>query len=299
MPTDVSAKLVMQLRSSTGLPMMKCKEALESNGGDFEKAVEWLRKKGLETAAKKADRAMKEGRIAIKTSRDQRTAAMVLVACETEPVSNTPEFLGLVDDLCDAALASAADSSDLSVDGLLAQPLESRRETADLVLKQMVAKIGENIALRRAARLHTKDGRLSTYLHYNAKTGVLLELAGPAAALGSPALEAFVTALRLHVASQKPVALSKKDVAQATVDKELEIYREQAKQDPKMAGKPAAVVERIVLGKLDRFFADKCLLEQAWIHDDQQTVAQALEAASKAAGGAVSIRRFALFQVGA
>ena len=299
MPTDVSAKLVMQLRSSTGLPMMKCKEALETNGGDFEKAVEWLRKKGLETAAKKADRAMKEGRVAIKTSADGKVAAMIQIACETEPVSNTPEFLGLVDDLADAALASSADSTDLAVGAVLAQPLEDRPDTADVVIKHMVAKIGENIALQRAARLHTRGGRLATYLHHNAKTGVLVEVEGPTAALSSEAADAFLKDVRLQIASSKPAGLSKVDVPQGVVDKELEIYREQAKQDPKMAGKPAPVVEKIVLGKLDKFFAERCLLEQAWIHDDKLSVADALEAAGAKAGGALSIRRFALFQVGA
>jgi elongation factor Ts len=295
---EVSAKAVMQLRAATGLPMMKCKEALEATGGDFEKAVEHLRKQGLETAAKKADRAMKEGRVAIKTTADGKTAAMVLVGCETEPVSQNAEFLGLVDDLTDAVLVSSADSTDVPVQGVLAQPLERHRESADLVIRQFVARIGENIALRRAARLRTRDGRIATYLHYNAKTGVLIEVVGAAEALSSAGIEAFLKDLRLHVASAKPVALSRDEVPREVVEKELEIYREQAKQDPKTAGKPAQVVEKIVAGRLERFFGERCLLAQPWIHDDKQTVAQALQAASPK-GSAVSIRRFALFVVGA
>jgi elongation factor Ts len=295
---EVSAKLVMQLRASTGLPMMKCKEALEATGGDLEKAVDHLRKQGLETAAKKADRTMKEGRVAIKTTPDGRSAAMVLVGCETEPVSQTPDMLGLVDDLADAALSSGVDSADVPLDSLLSLPLQSRGETADLVIKHLVARIGENIALRRAARFHTRDGRLTTYVHFNSKLGVLVELGGPAEALGSAGIDAFATDLRLHIASNKPIALSKDEVPKALVEKELEIYRDQAKQDPKTAGKPPQVVEKIVAGRLERFFGERCLLAQPWVKDDKQSVAQALEAASPK-GAAVSIRRFALFQVGA
>src|SRR5688572_29456387 len=168
MPTaEVSAKAVMQLRAATGLPMMKCKEALEATGGDFEKAVDHLRKQGLETAAKKADRAMKEGRVAIKTTPDGKAAGMVAVGCETEPVANTPDFLGLADDLADAALASGVDSVDVPLSSILSLPLERHAETADVVIKQLVARIGENIALRRAARLRSPDGRIVTYLHHN------------------------------------------------------------------------------------------------------------------------------------
>jgi elongation factor Ts len=294
---EVSAKLVMQLRAATGLPMMKCKEALEATKGDFEKAVDHLRKQGLETAAKKADRAMKEGRVGIKTTPDGTSAAMVLVGCETEPVSQNSEFLALVDDLADAVLSSGVDSADLPLEGVLAQPLEHRAQTADVVVKQMVARIGENIALRKAARFHAKGGRLATYLHFNAKAGVLVELSGPAGALATPEVDAFLKDLRLHITSSKPVGLSKEEVSQAVVAKELEIYREQAKQDPKMAGKPPQVVEKIVAGRLERFFAERCLLSQPWVMDPKQTVAQALQAAAPK-GAALSIRRFALFVVG-
>ena len=296
--TEVSAKLVMQLRAATGLPMMKCKEALEATGGDFEKAVDHLRKQGLETAAKKADRSMKEGRVGIKTTPDGRSAAMVLLGCETEPVSQTPDFLALLDDLTDATLSSGVDATDVPLDSILSLPLESRRESADLVIKHMVARIGENIALRRAARFHTKAGRITTYVHFNAKLGVLVELAGPAEALASPGIDAYVKDLRLHIASNKPIALSKTEVPAAVVEKELEIYRDQAKQDPKTAGKPAQVIEKIVSGRLERFFAERCLLAQPWVKDDKQSVAQALAAASPP-GSAVAIQRFALFQVGA
>jgi elongation factor Ts len=299
MPTaEVSAKLVMQLRAATGLPMMKCKEALEATGGDFEKAVDHLRKQGLETAAKKADRTMKEGRVAIKTTADAATAAMVYVGCETEPVSNTPDFLGLVDDLADAVLASNVDAADVPPEGVLSQPLERHRESADTVIKTMVARIGENIALRRAARFRSKDGRIATYLHFNAKSGVLVEVTGPKEALASAGMDAFLKDLRLHIVSSRPVALTKDEVPKAVVDKELEIYREQAKQDPKMAGKPPQVIDKILAGRLDRFFAERCLLAQPWVKDDKQTVAQALATASPK-GATTSIRRFALFQVGA
>ncbi len=299
---EISAKLVMQLRAASGLPMMKCKEALEATNGDLEAAMDWLRKKGLEMAAKKADRAMKEGRIALRFATDGMSGAMVEVDCETEPVTQNPEFQAVCDGVAALLVGLAAErgpgtSPEVAPVEALAKPYGKAGDTVDTALKTLVAKIGENMALRRAAAMRT-EGRLATYLHFNAKTGLLVELLGPAEALASPACAEFAERLRLHVAFAKPVALARSEVPQAIVDKELEIYREQAKQDPKMAGKPATVVERIVLGRLDKFFAEKCLLSQPWVDDDKQTVEQVLEAASKKAGGALSIGRFALFQVG-
>jgi elongation factor Ts len=297
---EISAKAVMQLRAQTGLPMMKCKEALEATNGDVAEAVEWLRKKGLETAAKKADRAMKEGRVAIHVGPDGRRAAMVEVDCETEPVREGPDFKGLVDGVLQVVArsdATAADAAgDVPVAWVAAQTFPGAAETVDVKVKSLVARIGENMAVRRAAVL--SGGRVGTYLHFNAKVGVLAELDGAPDALAHAETTAFLADLGKHVAFAKPVAVSRDQVDRATVDKELEIYRDQARQDPKTAGKPPQVVERIVTGKLDKFYAERCLLEQPWVMDDKQTVKGVLEAVSKKAGGPVAVRRFALFQVG-
>jgi elongation factor Ts len=177
-----------------------------------------------------------------------------------------------------------------------AQPFPKGGETVDATVKHLVARIGENMAVRRAAVL--SGGRVGTYLHFNAKVGVLVELDGAPAALSGADATAFLADLGKHVAFAKPTAVSREEVDRAAVEKELEIYRDQARQDPKMAGKPAGVVERIVAGKLDKFYAERCLLEQPWVMDDKQTVKSVLEAVSKKAGGPVSVRRFALFQVG-
>jgi len=295
---DVSAKLVMQLRASSGLSMMKCKEALVACDGDFEKAIDWLRKKGLEMAAKKGDRVMKEGRVALVAAPDGRSAVMVQVDCETEPVSGGPDFQALVAGVLAATQKAYAAKGPGAVPAadVLALPYKTG-ETVDLALKGLIARIGENMALRRAAAF-AGDGRVGSYLHFNSKVGVLAELAGPAKALASADATAFLADLGKHVAFAKPTSVARGEVAKELVDKELEIYREQAKQDPKMASKPAPVVEKILLGKLDKFYADTCLLEQPWVMDDKLTVKSVLEAASKKAGGAMSIRRFALFQVG-
>jgi elongation factor Ts len=295
---ELPAKLVMQLRAATGLPMMKCKEALEACAGDFEKAIDWLRKKGLETAAKKADRVMKEGRVALVAAADGRSASMVELDCETEPVCNGPDFKGLTESVLSAVHATfaAKGAGDVATADLLALPLKGG-ETVDVAVKGLVAKIGENMAARRACSF-SGPGRIGTYLHFNAKVGVLAELSGPAAALASPDTKAFLDELGMHVAFAKPAAVARTDVAKEVVDKELEIYREQAKQDPKLSSKPPAVVEKILLGKLDRFYAERCLLEQPWVKDDKQTVKAVLDATSKKAGGEMSIRRVALFQVG-
>ncbi len=295
---EISAAVVMKLRQVSGLPMMKCKEALEATEGDFDKAVEWLRKKGLDMAAKKADRAMKEGRVAIKASPDAKTAAMVEVDCETEPVAGGPDFKALVDGVLTAVYArkSKGAAGELPLADVLALPQGSA--TVDAAVKGLVAKIGENMGVRRAAAVDS-TGRIGTYLHFNGKLGVLNELHGPATALAHAETATFLSGLGMHVAFHKPAAVSRTEVSKELVEKELEIYREQAKQDPKMASKPPAMVEKILLGKLDKFYAEKCLLEQQWVHDDKQTVKQVLEAASKKAGGEMSIKRSVLFQVGA
>ena len=295
---EVSAKLVMQLRAITGLPMMKCKEALEACEGKLEAAVEWLRKKGLEMAAKKGDRVMKEGRVALVASADGRSATMVEVDCETEPVSGGPDFQGLVTGVLAATQKAFAAKGPgvVPIEEVLALPLKAG-ETVDLAVKGLVARIGENMAVRRAAAF-SGTGRVGTYLHFNSRVGVLAELAGPAAALAAAETTAFLADLGKHIAFAKPAAISRTEIAKELVDKELEIYREQAKQDPKMANKPAPVVEKILVGKLDKYFAESCLLEQSWVMDDKQTVKAVLEGASKKAGGEMSIRRIALFQVG-
>jgi elongation factor Ts len=299
---EVSAKLVMQLRSSTGLPMMKCKEALEANGGDFEKAVDWLRKKGLETAARKADRVMKEGRVAIRVSPDAKTAAMVEVDCETEPTKENAEFRALVDGLADLVFSKAAGRhGEVPVAEANAWP-RGKGETVETSVKHLVAKIGENMAFRRAAAF-SGAARVGSYLHHNAKVGVLVELAGDAKAVSSEAATTLLDGLGKHVAFAKPVGVRREDVPKELADKEMEIYREQAKADPKMSGKPPQVVEKILAGKLDKYFAERCLQDQPWagppVFGGAETVKAAFEAASKAAGGPLSVTRFAVFQVGA
>jgi elongation factor Ts len=295
--TEISAKLVMQLRAATGLPMMKCSEALKANDGDFEKSIEWLRKKGLETAAKKADRVMKEGRVAIKVAPDSKSAVMVEVDCETEPVSGGPDFRALVDRVLNAAVSHLGAKGAGEVAGADVLAWTVGGESLDTTVKTLVAKIGENMAVRRAAGL--AGGRVGMYLHHNSKVGVIAELAGPDAALASPDTAAFLTQLGMQIAASKPVAVSRDGFSKDVVDKELEIYREQAKQDPKLAAKPPAVLEKILVGKLEGFFKERALLEQEWVHDSSMNVKAALEATSKKAGGALSLKRFALFQVGA
>jgi len=299
---EVSAKVVMQLRQTTGLPMMKCKEALEATGGDAQKAVEWLRKKGLETAAKKADRIMKEGRVAIRVAKDGKSAAMVEVDCETEPVMNSADFKALVDGVADLVLSKAAGHhGEVAAAEVLGWPY-GKGETVDTTVKHLVAKIGENMAVRRAVG-YSGAARIDHYLHHNAKTGVLIEWKGDPKALSSKSVSEFAQGLAMHVAFAKPAGVRREEVPPALAEKEMEIYREQAKADPKMANKPPAVVEKILQGKLDKFFADKCLLEQPWsgppLPAEVPNVKAALEGASKSAGGAIEVVRVAVFQVGA
>lgn len=295
---EINAKIVMQLRAATGLPMMKCKEALEANGGDFEKSIEWLRKKGLETAAKKADRVMREGRVAIKVAPDGKAAAMVEVGCETEPVSGGPDFKALVEKTLALVYDKAAKKGpgEVPAADVLAWTMPGG-ETLDTTVKTLVARIGENMAVRRAAAVC--GGRIASYLHFNGKVGVVAELSGTDAALTAAEAKTFGDDVCMHIAAIKPVAVSREGFSKAVVDKEMEIYREQAKQDPKLSSKPPAVLEKILAGKLEGFFKEKALLEQAWAKDGDLTVKAVLDATSKKAGGAVAVKRFVRFEVGA
>lgn len=271
---SISAALVKELRERTGSGMMECKKALTETNGDIEAAVELMRKQGLAKADKKAGRTAAEGVVIARQSADGKVAAMVEVNCETDFVAKGDDFQGFAVAVADLVLGS--DFADL--DALLAAPLVDGK-SVDQVRRELVAKIGENIAVRRFARFATAAGRLSTYLH-GSRIGVMVELSG-----GTDDLAKDVA---MHVAASKPVCVSAEQVPTELVAKEREIYAAQAAE----SGKPADIVAKMVEGRIRKFLGEVTLLGQPFVKDPDQTVEKLLKAA------AASVLAFQRFELG-
>ena len=281
MTVMVSASAVRDLREKTGAGMMDCKKALAETGGDFEKAVDLLRQKGLAALAKKAGRIAAEGLAAVRVGPDGKAGAVVEVNCETDFVAKNDDFKGFA-----AALAEhAAAERPASLGDLLASPATRGGKTVDETVKELVAKIGEKIEVRRFARFEGEA--VSSYLH-GGRIGVLVEGKGAA---GASALDALRD-VAMHVAAARPQYVRREEVPAETLEREREIYRAQGRE----SGKPEAIVEKMVAGRLEKFYSEVCLLDQVFVKDPdvKQTVAAFLK---KAVPG-LSVVRFARFEVG-
>ena len=282
----ISAKDVQKLREMTGVGMMDCKKALSETDGDFDKAIEWLREKGLAASAKKAGRIAAEG-MAYAGVIDG-VGVVVEVNAETDFVGKNEKFVDFVKGV--AATVAAQDPADL--DALM----ECKYNGADLTVTQqqqeMVLVIGENIKVRRFARF--ADGVSVPYIHAGGKIGVLvnLEVTG-----GIDATE-IGKDLAMQIAALNPRFLDKSQVTQDVLDEEKKIMLAQMDNDPKMASKPAQVKEKIVEGKLNKFYSENCLLQQAFVKDGDVTVEQYMNAAAKKLGGAVVLKDAVRFEKG-
>ena len=266
----ISASMVKELRERTGAGMMECKKALGEANGDMDLAIENMRKSGLTKADKKAGRVAAEGRVAIEQSGD--AVAMVEVNCETDFVANGDEFGGFATAVAKAVLGAAPASLDALNDVKLASG-----ETVDMARRNLVAKIGENITVRRIERF--QGGVLGAYTH-GTRIGVLVELKG-----GTPALAKDIA---MHVAASRPLCVKPEQVAAEVLEKEREIIRAQSAD----SGKPEAIVEKMVEGRLKKFLAEVTLLGQPFVKDPDQSV----EKLVKAAGA--EVLRFTRFEVG-
>jgi elongation factor Ts len=288
---QISAKDVAALRARTGAGMGDCKKALEEAGGDIEKAIDLLRTRGIAKAGKRAGRTASEGQIVTWVSDDKTVGVMIELNSETDFVARNEEFVAI------AKLVAAHVAFDTTLEGVADVGAEhalldkqwSHDESLTLgeVVKATAAKTGENVTLRRVARL-TTTGTLGVYRHFNGKVGVLVEVTGArgeaAAALGYSVAE--------HIAAGVPtvaIGVDKTDVPTDVVAREKAIYVAQAKE----SGKPDAIVEKMVAGRLERFFREITLLEQPWVRDDSKTIGQIV----KETPGA-GVRRSVRFQMG-
>ena len=265
---EITAKMVNDLRQQTGAGMMECKAALKEANGDAEEATKILRKKGLAAAAKKAGRAATEGLVSARIH--PQAAVLLEVNCETDFVAKTEEFQVLVEKLSERIAVHDAfgDTSDGDVAALaaLSSPTEEGATVGE-ALSHLVGRIGENMSIRRFARWIAKPGEVfSTYVHGNGRIGVLIGLPGGPADLARD--------VAMHVAAAEPRFGRREDVPAEVLGAEREIARAQAAA----SGKPAPVVEKIADGKIEKFYQDSVLVEQAYVRDDKQTVGQVLKA---------------------
>lgn len=279
----ITAEMVKNLRERTGAGMMECKTALTESNGDIEAAIEYLRKRGLAQAAKRAGRVASEGIVGIKVSDDRRRGVLAEVNCETDFVARNDGFKALVDEITNIVFTSDASHEQLvAADG----PIGSR-------ITAEIAKVGENMGVPRTARLAADY--IGSYSHMGGKIGVLVQLDGVTAeAAKHDALKAFVNELAMHVAAAAPAYTTRVEVPADAVEKEKEIYRAQMAN----SGKPANVIEKIIEGKLGAYYEQVCLVDQPTIRDPKVKVSQAVEAVSKVVGAPVSVKGFARFKVG-
>ena len=262
----ITAALVKELRERTQAGMMECKKALVETNGDIDAAVEYMRKAGLAKADKKAGRTAAEGAIIIRISDDNKNAAIIEVNCETDFVTKGDDFQKFADAVGDLALKTMPES----IDALLATTMDSGESVADTA-KALVAKIGENIHVRRCAVVNAGSGIVGSYLHGN-RIGVLVSQQG-----GDQDLARDVA---MHIAASKPVCVSSDEVSQDLIEKEKEIYTAQAAE----SGKPAEIIEKMVSGRISKFLKEITLLGQPFVKDPDTTVEKLL----KNAGATVS-----------
>lgn len=257
----ITAADINKLRQATGAGMMDCRKALTEANGDFEAAIDWLRKKGAKVAALRGDREAKEGVVIAQTTADNKTGLAICLSCETDFVSKNADFVAFAQSIADAAIAnnvkSVEELNNVSIDGA---------KVADLV-NDKLASIGEKIGITKLERVDADY--VASYIHGANRIGVLVGMNKTAADAGKD--------VAMQIAAMNPVAVDASSVPQSTIDRERAIVTEQIQADPKMAGKPAEMVAKIADGKLNAFFKESTLLNQAFVKDSSKTVGDYLK----------------------
>ncbi len=286
---SISAQMVKELREKTGAGMMDCKAALIESAGEMEAAVDWLRKKGLSKAAKKAGRVAAEGLIGVASA--GTSAAVVEVNSETDFVARNEQFQSIVRSIAGVALEAHGDR-----DRTAAATFPGKSHSVEEELREAIATIGENMSLRRTTALKVSDGVVATYIHSAVadglgKIGVLvaLESTGDKAALNELGRK-----VAMHVAATSPLGLAAEDISDDVVARERNVYADQARQ----SGKPENIIEKMVEGRMRKFYEEVTLLKQAFVLDPEKTVEAAVAEAGKAMGAAVKVTGFVRYALG-
>lgn len=286
---QITAALVKELREMTGAGMMECKKALTEAEGEIEKAVDVLRTRGLAAVAKKAGRATNEGTVMALVSDDGHAGALVELNCETDFVGMNDKFKAYATKIAEAVLANKP----ADLDALKASSYEG--ETIDEIVTDAIHTLGENIQLSRFAYVEDEKGGIASYIHGGGKIGVLVEFK-----LGDPSLASneefklFGRDIAMQVAAANPVAATRESVPADVVEHEKEIYKAQAAE----SGKPENIQEKMATGRLEKFYKENCLTEQAYVKNPDQTVAQYAEAVAKELGTTIELVSYVRFMLG-
>ncbi len=288
---NISASMVKELREMTGAGMMDCKKALTNTDGDMDKAVEWLRENGLAKAEKKAGRIAAEGIVKTNISENGKSAAIVEVNSETDFVAKNEKFQNFV-----AAVATQVSASDAEdIDAFMAEPWAAdTSKTVKEELASQIATIGENMNIRRFAKVSCENGLVVDYIHAGGKIGVLV--AAETDNTGDEVVECLKN-VAMQIAAMSPLYLSTDDVSEDYKEKEKEVLLAQAKNDPKNAGKPDNIIEKMITGRLNKELKEVCLLEQAYVKaEDKENVAQYVQSVAKATGSNLKLSQFIRFE---
>lgn len=283
----IQASDVKDLREKTGAGMMDCKNALVQANGDMEEAIKILREKGLASAAKKAGRIAAEG--IVDSLIDGKVGVVVEVNCETDFVAKTPAFKTFVQEVA----AQIKSGSPASVEALLEQKSDKGVTVSDM-LNEKVSEIGEKISIRRFARFEAEQGAAESYIHMGGKIGVLVEAACDESVVGNASFKAFLKDVAMQIAAANPLYVVSAEVPESVIAQEKEILRAQALAE----GKPANIVDKMVDGRVQKYFKEVCLMEQPFVKDQDKAVKDILKEKIAEIGSQISIKRFVRYEMG-
>ena len=275
-------ELITKLREMTGAGIKDCNNALKEANNDIETAVKILREKGIASAVKRADRAAKQGVVVAKLSEDKKQGVLVELDCETDFVARTDKFKELANSLASFVMKTE------SQDNILEQKFDGIRTVQD-VIKEAIGTIGENIVLKRTAKFIT-TGEIASYIHMNNSLGVLVNFEAPKDVVGSEAFKNLEKEIAMQIAAVSPLYITREQVPQEKLEEEKAIYVKQLQEE----GKPANIIDKIVIGKLNKFYSQICLIEQPYMREEKETIKKVIEKVSKD----IVVKNFARFKIG-
>ena len=275
-------ELITKLREMTGAGIKDCNNALKEANNDIETAVKILREKGIASAVKRADRAAKQGVVVAKLSEDKKQGVLVELDCETAFVARTDKFKGLANNLASFVMKAK------SQENILEQKFDGIRTVQD-VIKEAIGTIGENIVLKRTAKFIT-TGEIASYIHMNNSLGVLVNFEAPKDVVGSEAFKNLEKEIAMQIAAVSPLYITREQVPQEKLEEEKAIYVKQLQEE----GKPANIIDKIVIGKLNKFYSQICLIEQPYMREEKETIKKVIEKVSKD----IVVKNFARFKIG-
>lgn len=282
----ITAKMVKELREKTGAGMMDCKKALSEANGDMEKAGEVLREKGLAAAAKKSGRIAAEGIIKTYISADKKSGAIIELNCETDFVAINEDFVGF----SEVIAKMVVEGNFANVEEVLVAEIEAGK-TVQAALTELIAKIGENMSLRRFEKFTVESGVVRDYIHGAGRIGVMVELA---CEKQTDELDNLAKEICMQIAAANPMCLSEAEVDHVALEKEKELYRAQALNE----GKPEKIVDKMVEGRIKKYLKEVCLLDQVWVKDGDFNITKLIEKVSKEVGSPIIVNKFVRFERG-